>query len=245
MPRRARLSIPGIPWHIVQRGNNRAPCFFDTQDYFTYLQYLAEYSAEFECAIHAYVLMTNHVHLLVTPEKADGPARLMKRVGQRYVQHVNRLHGRSGTLWQGRFHSCLTQTERYVLSCYRYIELNPVRAGMVAHPREYRWSSYQCNAEGKADPLLSPQGEYLRLGFTADQRRSMYRELFNDTLGADRLDEIRRATAGNTALGSTRFQMDVARALGRRATRREPGRPRKSHRADDTMGEQIEMEVAG
>jgi len=237
MPRRARLSIAGIPWHIVQRGNNHAPCFFDTQDYFTYLQYLTQYSGELDCAIHAYVLMTNHVHLLLTPATVEGPARLMKHVGQRYVQHINKRHARSGTLWQGRFHSCLTQTEHYVLCCYRYIELNPVRAGMVAHPREYRWSSYRCNAEGNANPLITPQGEFLQLGLSADERRSAYRELFEVSPTADRLEEIRLATAGNTALGSAKFQMDVARALGRRATRREPGRPRHDNGADDRQEE--------
>jgi len=241
MPRRPRLSIAGIPWHIIQRGNNRAPCFFDTQDYLKYLQYVAQYSAEFDCAIHAYVLMTNHVHLLLTPSTIEAPAQLMKRVGQRYVQHVNKRHARSGTLWQGRFRSCLTQTEHYVLCCYRYIELNPVRAGMVLHPREYRWSSYRCNAEGKADPLVTPQEEFSRLGISDAERRSAYRDLFDTALDAGRLEEIRLATAGNTALGSTRFQMEMARELGRRTTRGAPGRPRNENGADDFGDRLLEL----
>src|SRR4051812_23176241 len=142
MPRRARLSLPNIPWHIIQRGNNRAVCFAAEADYRRYLDELAELSKRFGCAVHAYALMTNHVHLLLTPDEAEGPGLLMKHLGQRYVQHVNRAYGRSGTLWEGRFRSCLTQSEDYLLACQRYIELNPVRAGMVRHPRDYRWSSY-------------------------------------------------------------------------------------------------------
>ena len=153
MPRRARLSLPGIPWHIIQRGNNRSVCFHAEEDYYFYIYHLAELAARFGCAIHAYVLMTNHVHLLLTPEKANSVALLMKNLGQRYVQYVNRVYRRSGTLWEGRFRSCLTQTDDYVLACYRYIELNPVRAAMVRHPRDYRWSSYPANADGKQEVI--------------------------------------------------------------------------------------------
>ncbi len=139
MPRRARLSVPGIPWHIIQRGNNRSACFYSDEDYQFYLELLKDLSEKFSCDIHAYVLMTNHVHLLLTPGKKDSAALLMKNLGQRYVQYINHTYRRSGTLWEGRFRSCLTQSEDYVLACYRYIELNPVRADMVAHPRDYPW----------------------------------------------------------------------------------------------------------
>ena len=142
MPRRARLSLPGVPWHIIQRGNNRSVCFHAEDDYQFYLHYLKEFADKFGCALHAYVLMTNHVHLLLTPARDDSAALMMKHLGQRYVQYVNRTYRRSGTLWEGRFRSCLTQSEDYVLACYRYIELNPVRAGMVLKPQDYRWSSY-------------------------------------------------------------------------------------------------------
>lgn len=141
MPRRARLSLPGIPWHIIQRGNSRSVCFYDEEDCRRYLDELSELAPRFGCAVHAYVLMTNHVHLLLTPVREDSAALLMKHLGQHYVQYVNRVYRRSGTLWEGRFRSCLTQSEDYVLACYRYIELNPVRAGMVRHPGDYRWSS--------------------------------------------------------------------------------------------------------
>jgi putative transposase len=156
MARRARLSVPGIPWHIIQRGNNRSACFFSDADYTIYLRHLAELATKFECAIHSYVLMTNHVHLLLTPQNEDSAALLMKNLGQRYVQYINRTYRRSGTLWEGRFRSCLVQSESYLLACYRYIELNPVRENMVRHPREYRWSSYRSNAEGKTDALIAP-----------------------------------------------------------------------------------------
>jgi putative transposase len=163
MPRRSRISIPGIPWHIIQRGNNRSACFYTDDDYQVYLRHLKEQAEKHACKIHAYVLMTNHVHLLLTPEKENSAAQLMKNLGQRYVQYINRTYHRSGTLWEGRFRSCLMQTESYVLACYRYIELNPVRAAMVNHPREYPWSSYRFNAEGRNDELITAHEEYMRL----------------------------------------------------------------------------------
>ena len=143
MPRRARVSVPDAAHHIIQRGNNRSACFYSKQDYECYLEWLFEYSEMHGCYVHAYVLMTNHVHLLITPTDSIGLGKLMKRLGQRYVQYINRSYQRTGTLWEGRFRSCVTDDERYVLGCYRYIELNPVRANIVAHPAEYRWSSYR------------------------------------------------------------------------------------------------------
>ena len=154
MPRGARAVLVDHPLHVVQRGINRNACFFADTDYRTYLRYLAEFSTRFSCSVHAYCLMTNHVHLLLTPHTPDACARLMKNLGQCYVQGVNQRLRRTGTLWEGRFHSCLVTAERYVLACYRYIELNPVRAGMVAAPGEYRWSSYRANAEARPDALL-------------------------------------------------------------------------------------------
>jgi putative transposase len=228
MPRRARLSLPGIPWHIIQRGNNRSVCFHAEEDYYFYIYHLAELAARFGCAIHAYVLMTNHVHLLLTPEKANSVALLMKNLGQRYVQYVNRVYRRSGTLWEGRFRSCLTQNDDYVLACYRYIELNPVRAAMVRHPRDYRWSSYSGNAEGKNDPLLTPHEQFLRLGRSDPARRESYRALFKAHLDEPLVDQIRQATNGNHALGNARFQEEIEAALGPRAKRGAPGRQRQS-----------------
>ena len=227
MPRRARLSVPGIPWHIIQRGNNRSACFYADEDYRLYLQHLEALSTKFGCAIHAYALMTNHVHLLLTPEKEESAALLMKHLGQRYVQYINRTYRRSGTLWEGRFRSCLTQAEDYVLACYRYIELNPVRADMVRHPREYRWSSYRANAEGHST-LTQPHDMYLRLGRSADSRREAYRGLFKAHIDDGMLDKIRTATNGNYALGTSRFQQEIGRMLGRRVIKGKAGRPVKS-----------------
>ena len=227
MPRRARLSVPGIPWHIIQRGNNRSACFYTDGDYSLYLHHLKELSAKFGCAIHAYALMTNHVHLLLTPEKEDSVALLMKHLGQRYVQYVNRTYRRSGTLWEGRFRSCLTQAEDYVLACYRYIELNPVRAGMVRHPREYPWSSYRANAEGHSNALIQPHDIYKRLGRSAASRREAYRMLVEARLEDEVLDKIRAATNGNYVLGTTRFQEEIGHKLGRRVIKGEAGRPAK------------------
>jgi putative transposase len=228
MPRRARLALPGIPWHIIQRGNNRSPCFHCESDYRVYLDVLNEQSRKHGCAIHAYVLMTNHVHLLITPERTDSAALLMKNLGQRYVQYINRTYRRTGTLWEGRFRSCLAQGEQYVLACYRYIELNPVRAGMVEHPAEYPWSSYRANGQGEVNPLISAHHEYQRLGKSEESRRSGYRELFCDHMASRLIDEIRTATNGNYALGNDRFKDEITQMLNRRAAPGNPGRPRKA-----------------
>jgi len=227
MPRRARLSVPGVPWHIIQRGSNRAVCFYAEEDYRFYLEHLDALARRCGCAVHAYVLMTNHVHLLLTPQRTDSAAQLMKKLGQRYVQYVNRTYRRSGSLWEGRFRSCLAQSKDYVLACYRYIELNPVRAGIVRRTSDYRWSSHRANGQGRADAVLTAHPEYLRLGKDGAERMAAYRELFKAHLEPELLDQIRSATNGNYALGDTRFQRQIARLVGRRVTRGQPGRPRQ------------------
>ena len=226
MPRRPRLQLSGVPLHVIQRGNNRQICFVADEDYRFYLEWLGEYAGKTGCQIHAYVLMTNHVHLLLSSVRADGAGALMKALGQRYVQYFNRQYRRSGTLWEGRFRSCLVQQENYLLGCHRYIELNPVRAGMVTHPAEYRWSSYRFNAQGEDNALLHPHLHYLQLGATPDLRQQAYRELFRYQLEPGLVDFIRQATNGNYALGSPQFCEQVSLALGRRATRGKAGRPR-------------------
>ena len=226
MPRRARLSIPGVPWHIIQRGNNRAVCFYAERDYQFCLHYLKEFAEQFGYAVHAYVLVTNPVHLLLTPHRSDSAALLMKHLGQRYVQYINRTYRRSGTLWEGRFRSCLMQSEDYVLACYPYIELNPVRAGMVTKPQDYRWSSYHRNGLGNGNRIITPHDEYRRLGATDEVRHAAYRTLFRDHLDAALVAEIRQSTNGNFVLGGKRFQEQIAAALGRRVMPGEAGRPR-------------------
>jgi putative transposase len=228
MPRRARLSLPHVPQHLIQRGNNRQVCFVADEDYGFYLDWLRDYAARTGCRIHAYVLMTNHVHLLVSAERGEAPSEMMKALGQRYVQYFNRSYRRSGTLWEGRYRSCPTQAEDYLLACQRYIELNPVRAAMVDHPAEYRWSSYRANAQGEPDALISPHAVYWSLGLGEAERQAAYRELFRHELEPGLVDEIRRATNGNFVLGGERFAEQIAAALGRRVTPGRSGRPRKA-----------------
>lgn len=225
MPRRPRLTLAGVPVHLIQRGNNRGACFFAAEDYALYLRHLAELAPKFGCRIHAYVLMTNHVHLLLTPAMATSPSSLMKHLGQRYVQYVNRSYRRSGTLWEGRFRSCIAREERYVLACYRYIEMNPVRAAMVEHPPDYRWSSHRANAEGLESDLVCPHEHYLALGTSSFQRQEAYKALFLADTDEETSRQIRDATNGNYALGTANFQAHVEATLGRRAIRGKPGRP--------------------
>lgn len=227
MPRRARLKVAGLPLHLIQRGNNRSACFYADEDYALYLHHLRELSGKFGCAVHAYVLMTNHVHLLLTPQRAEGPSLLMKHLGQRYVQYINKTYRRSGTLWEGWFRSSIVQEQGYLLRCYRYIELNPVRASMVAHPRDYRWSSYPANGEGQPSRLLRPHEEYLALGARADDRLAAYLALFRTELDSKEIAEIRSAANGGFALGNNRFKAEIAAMLGRRVTPGVSGRPRK------------------
>jgi REP-associated tyrosine transposase len=228
MPRRPRLRVSGVPLHIIQRGNNRTPCFYADEDYGLYLHHLTQLSARFECAVHAYVLMTNHVHLLLTPEHDDGPSLLMKHLGQRYVQYVNRTYRRSGTLWEGRFRSSPVQREGYLLKCQRYIELNPVRAGMVRHPRDYPWSSHRTNAELHPSTLIVPHQEYIGLGETPEQRAFAYRRSCRFELDATDLREIRLAANGGFVLGNDRFKAEIADMLGRRVARLRHHDPRFS-----------------
>jgi putative transposase len=227
MPRRARIALPNVPVHLVQRGNNRQPCFFADEDYLHYLDWLAEYAGKSGCRIHAYVLMINHVHLLLSSDRADAVGTLMKSLGQRYVQYVNRVYRRSGTLWEGRFRSCPVQEEDYLLGCQRYIELNPVRANMVGHPADYRWSSHRANAQGEEDAVVQPHPLYEALGADAASRQAAYRELFRYELEPGLVDQIRRATNGNFALGNAQFAQVVATMIGRRAVPGQSGRPRK------------------
>ena len=226
MARLPRLCLSGIPQHIIQRGNNRQICFASNEDFAAYAYWLNEYSAKYEIAIHAWVFMTNHVHLLVTPGTTDGLSKMMQSLGRQYVRYFNYTYRRSGTLWEGRFKSCVIEAENYLLSCQRYIELNPVRAGMVSRPEEYRWSSYSANALGRDIELYTPHAIYLRLGKTLAQRTQLYRELFRAHLDEDLIGEIRKVSNKGLALGSERFKQEVEELTGRRITELKRG-PRK------------------
>lgn len=225
MPRAPRIDIPGFPQHVVQRGNNRQPCFFRTVDRVKYLETLGEYARAFGCAVHAYVLMTNHVHLLMTPGSEGAVSRTLQAVGRRYVRWLNNAAGRTGTLWEGRYKACLVESDRYLLACYRYIELNPVRAGLVADPADHPWSSYKANAMGLHDGVVTPHGIYLELGPDGPTRRQRYRELIQAGLPEEELAAVRRYTNHQRALGSEGFQREVEAALGRPAGIRKAGRP--------------------
>ena len=228
MARLPRFVLVGHPQHVIIRGNNRDPIFHADEDYRFYLDKLLAASQKHGCDIHAYVLMTNHVHLLITPHKEDGISKTMQMVGRYYVQYFNFTNKRSGTLWEGRYKASLVDSEAFALTCYRYIELNPVRADMVSHAAEYPWSSYRSNGLGQADALLTPHSLYVALGATAEERQAAYRALFDAHMDAKTLDEVRMAGNKAWVLGSEHFKAKIAAQLNRRATPAARGGDRKS-----------------
>ncbi len=227
MPRRPRIHLPEIPLHIVQRGHNRERCFFEEADYLAYLHWLGDALRQTGCALHAYVLMSNHVHLLLTPSRPQDVAQLLISLGRRYVQYINKTHHRTGTLWDGRYKASLVQAEQYLLLCQRYIELNPVRAAMVNDPALYRWSSYHANALGKQDALLTPHALYTSIASTAEERQQSYRALFCNALEGEIMTDIRLASSQNQPLGNHLFLENIAQTTGEQCIARPRGRPRK------------------
>jgi putative transposase len=227
MARLPRISLPGIPLHIIQRGNNRQVCFGSDEDFATYARWLGDYAEKFSVAIHAWVFMTNHVHLLLTPQTEEGVSRLMQALGRHYVRYFNYIYKRTGTLWEGRFKSCVVQADNYLLICQRYIELNPVRAGMVQAPGDYKWSSFRANGCGQPAKLWTPHDLYRRLGKTQTERTAAYRELFRGHLDLKMLTQIRQAANQGLALGSDRFKQEIERLAGRRVVALKKGRKRK------------------
>jgi putative transposase len=241
MPRRKRFDLPGVPLHLVQRGIDRRACFFSEDDYCAYLGWLAEASRHYRCDVHAYVLMTNHVHLLLTPRASRAVAGMMQYLGRYYVRYINRRYGRTGSLWEGRYKASLVDGEHYLLTCHCYIELNPVRAGMVIDPGSYRWSSYRGNAQGVCDTLLVHHDSYLALGLGSADRRRNYRELFRTELNDTILLEIRSAVNHCHVLGSQHFQSQVEAILGRKLGTGRPGRPRTPQRVKGPDRDQLEL----
>ena len=236
MPRMPRIVVPGLPLHVIQRGNNRQAIFFTDQDYYRFHTDLRAASERFDCVIHAYVYMTNHVHLLVTPSTMEGISRMMQSVGRRYVRYINDVYNRSGTLCEGRFKSALVDSDRYLLVCSRYIEMNPVRACMTDLPQDYRWSSYHHNAMGKADPMLSPHALYQALGIGPVERQAAYRGLFKEALAENDLLALRKATKDCTMVGSDKFQTEIAAMLARRVKKYAHGGDRRSERYKQSTG---------
>jgi len=235
MPRRPRIILPDVPLHIIQRGNNRQPCFAAEEDYRYFLDQLEEIAPKAGVQVHAYVLMTNHVHLLLTGERSDSAGQFMKALGQRYVSYFNRAYNRSGTLWEGRFRSCLVQQETYLMTCMRYIELNPVRAGMVERPADYPWTSYRINAQGEKSTLVKPHRLYEMLGPDSESRCQAYRELFRYQLEPGLVDTIRQTTNGNVVLGDSQFSGRIGEMLGRRVIRGQAGRPKAKDSKEDSI----------
>jgi putative transposase len=216
MPRLPRFSIANIPQHVVQRGNNRCACFFGEDDRAAYLDWLGEAAAFHGVAIHAYVLMTNHVHLLVTPAVGGAVSAMMQTLGRRYVRYVNRIYRRTGTLWEGRFKACLVDTERYVLTAHRYVDLNPIRAGIVRDAGAYRWSSYAAHAGLRDDGLLTPHECYVALGTTPGERANAYLALCRAAPDPDALAELRVMSRKELVYGSAGFKDEIEATTARR-----------------------------
>lgn len=226
MPRTPRIDLPGLPQHVVVRGHNRTAIFHDDGDHEVLLKYVKEALARLDCALHAYVLMPNHVHLLATGVEPGAISAFMQSVGRRYSRYVNRRLGRTGSLFERRFYSSLVQTDEYFLACMRYIELNPVRARMVARPWLYRWSSYRENADGAPSGLLTPHALFLALGADRNARRIAYRRLFDVAFPQEHLEAFRRAMAKCEAVGDPEFKRRLEAQLGHPVVVGDRGRPR-------------------
>lgn len=230
MARKPRVICPGLPHHVIQRGNNRSAIFFDDSDYHAYLSWLGEAMQQYGCKLHAYVLMTNHVHLLLTPDSESSISMVLQSLGRRYVRYINGVYRRTGTLWEGRYKSSVVQSERYLLTCYRYIELNPVRAGMVETPEMYPWSSYAHNGLGQNSKYLDEHDDYLRLGVNKEERCRAYRTLFANHVSGKEIGEVRDSANRNAVLGNDRFREEIEIKLQRRIELHSHGGDRKSKR---------------
>lgn len=240
MPRQPRIIVPEIALHVVQRGHNRQRCFRHELDYRVYLNWLGKLLGPTGCLLHAYCLMTNHVHLFITPSRLDSCAKLMRNLGQRYAQFFNRRYERRGSLWEGRFRSCLVDSSRYVLACQRYIELNPVRAGMVESASAYRWSSHNANSGRVLSRLLSPHPTLLALGETVEVRQRRYSELFSEADDPSFLAAVRDATNGGFALIGEEMKAKVEASTGRHLERRKRGpAPTPEANEDDQLSGEL------
>jgi len=226
MARKPRFNLVGVPQHVIQRGNNREPCFYAEEDYQYYLDCVEVYAKKYNCLIHAFVLMTNHVHMLVTPQQEFAVSQMMQSVGAKYVRYINSTYKRTGTLWEGRFKSSLVDTNNYFLVCMCYIELNPVRAGMTELPGEYKWSSYHANAYGNIMSCITYHPVYMNLADEPEERLYLYRELFSSAINYDQLHDIRAALNQELILGDSRFREQIETMTQRRVEPGKPGRPK-------------------
>ena len=227
MARLPRLTVPGYPHHVIQRGNNRQAIFASDHDYAALLQLLAENAVRFEVAVHAYVLMRNHFHLLATPATVDGLPQMMQAVGRRYVRYFNDRQGRSGTLWEGRYRSTVIDTDRYLLACMVYLDLNPVRAGLIERPEQYPWSSHRHYLGLVQDKLVTPHPLFWALGNTPFAREEQYAELVRAGLGAGQRQALTDSALSGWVLGDADFVADLQKRTQRRLSKAQPGRPVK------------------
>ena len=227
MPRKKRFYQPGVPVHVFQRGHNKEPVFFDNQDYLAYLRFLKAAADDLGCLIHAYVLMTNHVHLLATPQAENDISLLFQNIGRYFVPYINKTYRRRGSLWEGRHKGNILESEAYFLICMRYIEMNPVRAGMVDHPAKYRWSSYAANGLGVSNAVLTEHAEYVAVGRLSEARQIAYRGLFDHAEDAEALALLRCALQTGTPLGNARYKMEIEAALDLKVGFAQRGRPKK------------------
>jgi putative transposase len=225
MARLPRLTVPGYPHHVIQRGNNRQPIFLDAADYEQFLLLLGEYAQREKVAVHAYVLMGNHVHLLLTPETDSGVPVMMQAVGRRYVQYFNQRYQRTGTLWDGRYKSTLVDTDRYLLACMVYIDLNPVRAGIVSKPADYHWSSYGHYAGLRNDKLIVPHALCWALGNTPFAREAAYVDLVGQGISLDQQKDLTESVLKGWALGAPGFMARLQKHTPRRPQPKPAGRP--------------------
>jgi putative transposase len=225
MARLNRITPNGVPVHIIQRGNNLQIIFADASDFKAYLHWLQEYAQKYSVEIHAWCLMTNHVHILATARSEHGISQMMQSLGRQYVRYFNHKYQRTGTLWEGRFKSCLVEAEAYLFELYRYIELNPVRAKMVNHPAHYVWSSYQINGLGKESALCTPHPLYLALGSDTKTRMAAYQGLFKSLISEADITDIRQSINKSMAIGKDSFKLQMQTTSGRRLTQSKRGRP--------------------
>lgn len=228
MARLPRLTVPGYPHHIIQRGNNRQAIFRDKSDYQFLLGLMESHAKKHDVAVHSYVLMTNHIHVLATPKTADGIPLMMQGIGRSYVRYFNDRHARTGTLWEGRYRSTLVQAERYLLACMVYIDLNPIRGGLVARPADYPWSSHAHYIGMKVDRLVTPHALIWEMGNTPFARESAYGSLVEAGIGSELRDALTAATLQGWALGEGNYVADLQRRTERRVEKSRPGRPFKS-----------------
>jgi putative transposase len=228
MARKPRFILPGEPQHIIVRGVNRCPIFIEDKDYVFYLNRLLEATHKYNCQLHAYVLMKNHVHLLLTPKDRSGPGKAIQNIGRYYVRYFNFNYRRTGTLWEGRYKSSLVDSDEYLMTCYKYIELNPVRAGFVDKPEQYQWSSFHYNALGKYDSLVVEHDKYKALGKDKHERQSTYRNFCGIEIDKSNLKEIRYAANSEWPLGNDEFRKKISEKFKRRTKPLPPGGDRKS-----------------